>query len=643
MRRMRPPLREFLAGHGGLPWPLIVLLLAAAVVPSAAVLWFMNRALASEREALQARLAEAYRGQLSSVAASLRAFWAARRDGFEEAHEQPWETFARIHSGGLADSAVVLDDEGRVLYPDAPRPSSEVPLDGPAWAQARGLEDGSRFAEAAARYLQISQGARSPVEAAHALRARVRCLVRAGRLEDAAAVVLGPLATERLAGTRDGTGRLVAPDALLYVLERTGADAGDLQRRLREALRVRIARYDPPHLPASQRRFLYAKLREVWPAAPTLPALAAEELAVQFVSVRRPGPIVEGFVPSGLPGVLALASPRGRVIALYREDHVARVTGSLLAQESSAGVRLALLRPGEKPPAAAASTVLVGGEMRDWGVALEVPGDDPFASALVRARSTYLWAAAVILVTIAAGSVLTGRALGRQVRLTRLKNDLIATVSHEMRTPVASMRVLLDNLIDGGAADPHQVREYVEMLSKENLRLAALVESFLTFSRLERGRWKLERGPVPVDDIVSAAVAGLRERLSAPGCELSVEVAPGLPPVLGDRGALVTVVANLVENAVKYSGESKKIQVRARAAERAVVIEVADNGVGFSRRDARRIFEPFYQVDRRLSRTAGGCGLGLSIVKSIVEAHAGAVEAHGEPGKGATFSVSLPA
>jgi signal transduction histidine kinase len=227
--------------------------------------------------------------------------------------------------------------------------------------------------------------------------------------------------------------------------------------------------------------------------------------------------------------------------------------------------------------------------------------------------------------------------------VTRLKNDLIATVSHEMRTPVASMRVLLDNLIDGDIEEPQHVREYLEMIREENARLAALVEGFLAFSRMERRKWSLERAAVRVEDVVSAALDPLHERLHAPGCTVTIELAPDLPIVLGDREALSTAVGNLLENALKYSGDRKRIVVRARPIGRNVRIEVEDNGVGFSRREARRLFEPFYQVDRRLSRAAGGCGLGLSIVKSIVEAHAGAIAAHGEPGKGATFSITLPA
>ena len=630
-------------GSRVLPRAVLGLLVAAAVVPSGAVLWFMNEALEKERVALQARLLEAYRGQVSSVAASLRASWRSQREALERPHEDPIETWARVRAN-LADAAIVLDDAGRVLYPDAPRSPRTDSLDTPLWRDARRWEDGGDPARAAVVYHRIARTAPSAHEAAQAVRAQARCLARTGRGDDAVDLLVAPAFTDRFAAVRDGSGRLVVPDALLLALQVSSDRTGAGYRRARERLVARLSSYDAPHLPASQRRFLYDELRSVWRECPLLPALAAEDLAAAYLSTRVPGPLPERLTRTPVPGVLALASPGRRVIALYREERVASVTRALLQFESTLkGGQLVLTRPGEPPPPGTIASALVGEAMGDWGVALQLGGPDPFASAFVRTRSTYLWAAGLILATIAAGSFLTGRALGREVRLTRLKNDLIATVSHEMRTPVASMRVLLDNLADGGVDDGRQVREYVSLLSRENRRLGALVESFLTFSRLENGRWPLERAPVSVDDIVRGALESLDERLQAAGCAVATDVAPDLPAVAGDRAALVTVVSNLVDNALKYSGEGKRIAVRARPAEGAVVIEVEDNGVGFSWREARRLFEPFYQADRRLSREAGGCGLGLSIVKSIVEAHHGQVEARGEPGKGATFSVTLPA
>ena len=123
---------------------------------------------------------------------------------------------------------------------------------------------------------------------------------------------------------------------------------------------------------------------------------------------------------------------------------------------------------------------------------------------------------------------------------------------------------------------------------------------------------------------------------------LTVEVPSELPGLYADADALVTVVLNLLENAYKYSGDDKQVALRARMEATRVVIEVQDNGIGIARRDRKRIFRPFYQVDQRLARERGGCGLGLSIVDFIVRAHGGQVSVESEPGAGSVFRVTLP-
>jgi signal transduction histidine kinase len=235
--------------------------------------------------------------------------------------------------------------------------------------------------------------------------------------------------------------------------------------------------------------------------------------------------------------------------------------------------------------------------------------------------------------------------LSRQMRLARLKNDLIATVSHELKTPLSSMRVLVDTLVAGRCRDEQQAREYYQMIARENERLSRLIENFLTFSRMERNKVAWELVELDVGHIVSAAAESesVQERFSRPGCELRVDVAANLPGVRGDRDALVTVLLNLLDNAYKYTGDAKRIDLRARAEGDCVCLSVSDNGIGLSRRGAKRIFDRFYQADERLSRAAGGCGLGLSIVKFIVDAHGGAVDVASRAGEGSTFTVRLPA
>jgi signal transduction histidine kinase len=239
-------------------------------------------------------------------------------------------------------------------------------------------------------------------------------------------------------------------------------------------------------------------------------------------------------------------------------------------------------------------------------------------------------------------AIATGRKLGRQVQLARLKNDLVVNVSHELKTPLTSMRALVDTLLDKKQFDEHQTREYLQLMAAENARLSRMIDNFLTFSRLERNKFTFDFTHLAPSTVVDEAVVALGSRAHTPGCTLSVRVAPNLPEVRGDRDALVMALLNFLDNAWKYSGDEKHIVVRADAVIGAVRFAVTDNGVGLSPAESRAVFDRFHQVDNRLSRATSGCGLGLSIVRSIVLAHDGRVEVESEPGRGSTFAMIIP-
>jgi len=254
-----------------------------------------------------------------------------------------------------------------------------------------------------------------------------------------------------------------------------------------------------------------------------------------------------------------------------------------------------------------------------------------------------MWTATVAILAIAAGAVIVGAYVGRQVRLTRLKNDLIATVTHELKTPLASMRVLVDTLVEGRCTSSRQAEDYFGLIARENERLSRLIDNFLAFSRMERNKRAFEFDEADVGDIVRAAVTAVGDRFNTPQCSIETDIAANLPAVIADRDALVTVMMNLLDNAWKYSGDEKRVTVRAMPAGPGVRVEVSDNGIGMSRRAVRRVFKRFYQVDQTLSRRAGGCGLGLSIVKFILDAHGATIDVSSTPDAGSTFAVTIPA
>ena len=164
-------------------------------------------------------------------------------------------------------------------------------------------------------------------------------------------------------------------------------------------------------------------------------------------------------------------------------------------------------------------------------------------------------------------SLLATRVLSRRVALARLKNDLAATVSHELKTPLASMRVLIDTLLDSDRLNQQTTREYLQLVAMENERLSRLIQNFLTFARLEQKKHTFNFSPLPANQIVDAAANAVRDRFKAPGCRFEVQAAPDLPNVVADPDALSTALINLLDNAWKYSGDIKHIVLRATRGE----------------------------------------------------------------------------
>ncbi len=271
---------------------------------------------------------------------------------------------------------------------------------------------------------------------------------------------------------------------------------------------------------------------------------------------------------------------------------------------------------------------------------VHLSGPEVLDQAIAEQRRFLFWTGGL---TTLAALLIAGTAvlaLSRQFALSELKNTSVATVAHELRTPLAAMRMLVDTLREGRVRTEEQRAEYLELIAAENERLSRLAENFLTFSRLERGTQSLDFAPVAPAEAAARAVAPLKARLEA--AHFALEVPADLPAVRADLDALAQVLTNLLDNALKYTGEDKRIVLRAHAHGTRVTFDVEDNGLGISPTQKAAIFRPFYQVDQKLSRTRQGCGLGLAIVRRIVDAHGGEIDLASEPGKGSVFHVTLP-
>jgi signal transduction histidine kinase len=289
----------------------------------------------------------------------------------------------------------------------------------------------------------------------------------------------------------------------------------------------------------------------------------------------------------------------------------------------------------------AVARIPLGVPFDGFALAAELPGDDPAAALAFRNRTLYILLLVLLYVGIGVGFGLTIREMRRAYKLSRLKTDFVANISHELRTPLTSVRLFAETLREGRAESPEEVRECIELLSSESERLSKLVEKLLSWSRLESGRQLLQQEKTDVPKLLDEIGDAYRaQQLPA---TYQTEVDPDLPPVNVDRDAMAQVVLNLLHNAVKYTGDQKRIRLRARRAGRSVAIEVEDNGPGVRQQDRKRIFERFYRADDLLSRKTEGTGLGLAISKKIVEAHGGRIEVDSKVGEGSTFRIVLPA
>lgn len=256
----------------------------------------------------------------------------------------------------------------------------------------------------------------------------------------------------------------------------------------------------------------------------------------------------------------------------------------------------------------------------------------------VRNRNLAVSFGVLALLAVAIGILLF--ALRRAQQLAELQIEFVAGVSHELRTPLSVIRSAGENLADGITTGPEAVRRYGALVRDEGRRLSRMVEQILAFARTSSA---FERHPVLVSEIVSRAVEACAHELNESGCELATDLDPDLPAIDADATALTHALRNLVSNAAIHGGRGAPIHVRARHLGGAVEIDVCDQGPGIEPRELGRVFDPFYRGRRARDNQTRGLGLGLSLVKRIIQAHGGSIAAANNPGPGACFTVRLPA
>ena len=247
----------------------------------------------------------------------------------------------------------------------------------------------------------------------------------------------------------------------------------------------------------------------------------------------------------------------------------------------------------------------------------------------------------VISVTVFTAYLLQ-RDIRRETRLASLRAEFVSSVSHELRTPIAAIRAFAELLDMGRAKSEIEKAEYVKTILGESERLSRLVDGVLEFSKIDQGKRVYRLQPIALENVLRSAARALEYSLSSGNFELGIDVDPAVPPVAADREALEQAVVNLMSNAMKYSGDDRRIDLSLTLERDNAVIRIRDRGIGIPIEEQSRIFERFHRVPDSEQRNIPGTGLGLALVDHIVKAHGGRVAVESRPGQGSTFSILLP-
>jgi len=253
--------------------------------------------------------------------------------------------------------------------------------------------------------------------------------------------------------------------------------------------------------------------------------------------------------------------------------------------------------------------------------------------------------AAILVLTIGAtmlAAYFLLRDVNREIQLAEMRSHFVASVSHELKTPLTAIRMFAETLVMGRAGGEQATAEYLRTIVNESERLSRLVDNVLDFSRIEQGSKVYRMKPTCLPDVVRSAARTMQYPFSQLGFSLTVEIDESIPPVPANSDALEQAILNLLANAMKYSGNARQIEIRLRRGSGEAFIDVVDHGLGISREDQAKIFEKFYRVRSVETDPIAGTGLGLTLALHIVEAHKGRVQVQSELGSGSTFSVRIP-
>ena len=240
------------------------------------------------------------------------------------------------------------------------------------------------------------------------------------------------------------------------------------------------------------------------------------------------------------------------------------------------------------------------------------------------------------------GTMLIIRTFGREREVMAMKSDFIASVSHELKTPLTSIRALTERLLADKVKDPEKMHQYFSLIDKDANKLMRLVSNILDFSKIEAGKKEYSFEITDVTAWLDETIDDFCNDHIQEQIEIRKQFDPDIPSVAIDRDAFSQCLNNLLDNAIKFSLDSKSVDIFLKKELEFLIIQVKDHGIGIQKGDLYRVFDKFFQGTPSIRQSLKGTGLGLALVKHTVEAHGGSIEVQSNPGQGSTFTLFLP-
>jgi signal transduction histidine kinase len=542
------------------------------------------------------------------------------------------------------DTVEAIPAQGLLYYP-SPQVHTEPPSD--KFSQAEALEYQKKDYGGAAHLLRAMSDSRDqPIRAAALLRL-ARNFRKLGRTDQAVSAYQD--LAQVTGGAIDGVpAELVARHALAALFDQMG-DRGSLNR---EAQEIRSLLRSGRHRLSRGPFFFYEGAAREWLGMPP-PDHTEESLAIaagvealwkQWRAGKLEGSgSLHEWTAGGKPVLMFWRGTTSELAGLaaapgWLERRWPGESGDVRLALTDANGRAILGRPSEPQ-----TVRLTSATRLPWTLHVMDQGGNAAKNGFDRRRRLLLAGLALMIGLVGVSSYFMARALTREIALARLQSDFVAAVSHEFRTPLTTLRQLSGLLHNERVPSEDRRRQYYEVLVRESERLYRLVDNLLNFGRMEAGAAEFTFEPFDPAGLVRSLVDDFQREVSPRDYRIELKTEDDVPAVRGDRSALGRALWNLLDNAVKYSGECRTVWVELVEADRQVAIRVRDRGLGIPASEQAGIFQKFVRGRAAKESTVQGSGIGLAMVSHIMQAHGGQVTVQSEPGTGSTFTLWLPA